>query len=72
VKFLPGILGKNWIHLRDGSGSAQKGDNDITITTDETVGVGEIVTVRGLLKIDQDLGAGYTYKVIVADAKLVR
>jgi len=72
VKFLPGIMGKNWIHLRDGSGSAQKGDNDITITTDETVGVGEIVTVRGLLKIDQDLGAGYTYKVIVADAKLVR
>jgi len=72
VKFLPGIMGQNWIHLRDGSGSAQKGDNDITITTDETVAVGEIITMKGLLKIDQDLGAGYTYKVIVSDAKIVR
>ena len=32
VKFLPAIMGKNWIHLRDGSGSTAAGDFDLTVT----------------------------------------
>jgi len=31
VKFTPEIMGKNWIHLQDGSGDA--GANDLTVTT---------------------------------------
>lgn len=72
VKFLPGIMGKNWIHLRDGSGTPEKGDNDITITTNDTVAVGDVVTANGLVKIDQDLGAGYKYPVIIEDAKMAK
>lgn len=70
VKFLAGIMGKNWLHLRDGSGAADKGDNDIAVTTLENVTVGDVVTVTGTLRVDKDFGAGYRYPVIVEDAKL--
>jgi hypothetical protein len=70
VKFLPEIMGKNWLHLRDGSGSREKGDDDITVTTSDSVKVGDVVTVKGMLRVDKDFGAGYRYPVIVEDAKL--
>lgn len=70
VKFLSGIMGKNWLHLRDGSGSGEKGDNDITVTTNDVVAVGDVVTVSGTLRVDKDFGAGYRYPVIVEEAKV--
>jgi len=70
VKFLPEIMGKNWMHLRDGSGSREKGDDDVTVTTTEAVKVGDVITVTGTLRVDKDFGAGYRYPVIVEDAKL--
>ena len=69
VKFNAGIMGKNWLHLRDGSGAAGK-DNDITITTDDQTAVGDVVVVKGTVRIDKDFGAGYAYPVIIEDAKL--
>jgi hypothetical protein len=71
VKFNGGILGTNWIHLQDGTGSAENGDNDITVTTLGTASVGDVVTATGILVTDQDFGAGYTYKVLVKDAELI-
>lgn len=68
VKYSGGILGKNWIHLRDGSGA--EGTNDLTVTTDATARVGDTVVVRGKVSIDKDFGAGYRYDVIVEDATL--
>jgi hypothetical protein len=70
VKFLPSIMGKNWIHLRDGSGAAADGSNDLVVTTMETAKVGDVVTARGTVRTDIDLGMGYSYKVIVENAKL--
>jgi hypothetical protein len=70
VKFNPGIMGKNWVHLQDGSGKADKGDNDITVTTQDMTSVGDTVLVKGMVRIDKDFGAGYAYPVIVEDAKL--
>ncbi|MHB0968509.1 MAG: nucleotide-binding protein [Thermoanaerobaculia bacterium] len=72
VKFLPGIMGRNWVHLRDGSGSAETGDNDITITTAEMANVGDVVLVTGVVHADKDFGAGYTYAVIVEDGKIAK
>lgn len=72
VKFLGGIMGTNWMHLRDGSGSSDKGDHDITITTDETAAVGDVVTVKGRLAVDKDFGAGYRYAAIIEKAKLTK
>ena len=72
VKFLGGIMGKNWIHLRDGSGSSDKGDNDLAVTTNDTVAVGDIVLVSGVVHVDKDFGAGYRYPVIVEEAAVSR
>ena len=70
VKFLPEIMGRNWFHLRDGSGTADKKDNDLTVTTSETVAIGDVVVVKGKVKTDQDFGAGYAYPVLIEDAKV--
>ena len=70
VKFLPGIMGKNWLHLRDGSGTRDKGDDDITVTTADSAAVGDVVLVSGTLRIDKDFGAGYRYGAIVEEAKV--
>lgn len=70
VKSLSGIMGKNWLHLRDGSGTPEKGDHDLTVTSNGTARVGDIVTVRGTVRLDKDFGAGYVYPVIVEDARI--
>lgn len=72
VKATSGVLDRTWIHLRDGSGSDAAKDNDITVTTTEAASLGEIVTVRGVVHLDRDLGSGYQYPVIIEDAKLTR
>ena len=71
VKFNGGILGTNWIHLQDGTGSVEDGTHDITVTTDATASVGDVITVKGTLVTDKDFGAGYTYAVMIENAKLV-
>ena len=70
VKFLPEIMGKNWLHIRDGSGSRKEGDDDITVTTEERAAVGDVVVVSGTLRVDKDFGAGYRDPVIIEEAKL--
>ncbi len=71
VKFNENIMGKNWVHLRDGSGSVGK-DNDITVTTGDKVSVGDVVTAKGTVRVDKDFGAGYAYPVILEDAKMAK
>jgi hypothetical protein len=70
VKFLPSIMGKNWVHLRDGTGSAADGSNDLVVTTMETAKAGDVISVHGTVRTDIDLGMGYSYKVIVENASL--
>ncbi len=72
VKFNGGVMGKNWIHLQDGSGDAAKGNNDITVTSMDEAAVGQVITVRGKVKTNQDFGSGYKYAIIVEDAKIVK
>jgi hypothetical protein len=70
VKFTQGVMGKNWIHLRDGTG--EEGTNDLTVTTDATVAVGDLVTARGTVVLDKDFGFGYSYVILVEDAKVTK
>ena len=72
VKYNPGIMGKNWLHVRDGSGSDAAGSNDLLVTTTASAAVGEVVTAQGVVRTDKDFGAGYVYKVLIEDAKLSR
>lgn len=70
VKYNPGIMGKNWVHLRDGSGSAADNNNDILVSTLNPAKVGDIVTAKGIVRTDNDFGAGYAYKVLIEEATL--
>lgn len=70
VKFTANVLGKNWLHLRDGSGADTSKDNDITVTTTDTAAVGDTVTVKGVVRLDRDLGSGYSYAVVVEEASI--
>ena len=69
VKFSPEIMGKNWIHLQDGTGAA--GTNDLTVTTSAMVKKGDTVIISGVLVIDKDFGYGYAYDVIIEDAEVI-
>lgn len=70
VKFTAGVLDRNWLHLQDGSGAA--GADDITVTSKDGAGVGEVVTATGTVHLKRDFGAGYSYPVIVEDATISR
>lgn len=70
VKYNAGIMGKNWMHLQDGSGSASNGTHDLLVTTKGQAKPGDVVTVQGVLHTDKDFGAGYSYKVIIEDATI--
>ncbi|MCI5145485.1 MAG: DNA-binding protein [Candidatus Electrothrix sp. AR3] len=72
VKFSQMIMGKNWIHLQDGSGEPGKNTHDLVVTTLENVEKDSIVTVEGILYKDKDFGAGYRYTAIIEDAKIVQ
>jgi len=69
TKFNPGIMGRNWVHIQDGSES--DGKFDLTVTTDQSVTVGDVVTFSGEIALDKDFGAGYTYEVIMENAKIL-
>jgi hypothetical protein len=72
VKSNSGIMGRNWLHIRDGSGSREKKDDDLTVTTADGAAVGDVVVVRGVAHVDRDFGAGYAYPVVLEDAKVTR
>lgn len=70
VKVNAAIMGRTWLHLQDGSGSATDGTNDITVTTDAEPKLGDVVTVTGTLAVGKDFGSGYSYKAIVENARI--
>ncbi|WP_157493563.1 hypothetical protein [Draconibacterium sediminis] len=70
VKVNEQVMGKNWVHIQDGTGT---GSNfDLTITTQADVKVGDVVTFKGKLTLEKDFGAGYFYDVIMEDGTLVQ
>ncbi len=71
VKFNGGIMGTNWIHLQDGTGSADTGTHDITVTSSATAKVGDVVTATGTVAVEKDFGAGYRYPVLLENAVMV-
>jgi hypothetical protein len=69
TKFNPEIMGKNWVHIQDGT-VFQEGF-DLTVTTDAKVSVGETVTFQGKIVLNKDFGYGYTYNVLMEEGKSV-
>jgi hypothetical protein len=71
VKRVPGVMGRTFVHLRDGTGDAARKDHDLTVTMTETPEVGDTLLVEGALTVDKDFGSGYQYDVIIEDARPV-
>ncbi len=70
TKVNPEIMGKNWIHIQDGTMS--DGQFDLTITSDFVPEIGSILTLEGKIALDKDFGYGYTYQVLMEEAKIVQ
>lgn len=68
VKYNANIMGKNWVHIQDGTGAA--GSNDLLATSTSTAKVGDMVVVEGKVTLDKDFGAGYKYKLLLEEAKV--
>jgi hypothetical protein len=70
VKTNAGIMNKDWLHVRDGSGG--EGTNDLTVTTTSQPlpNVGDTVVVTGTVTLDKDFGMGYQYPVLLEDAEV--
>ena len=72
IKVSSGIMGKTWVHLRDGSGSAELKTNNLVVTTQDVPAVGDVVTASGTMYKDKDFGAGYLYALIMEEASLLK
>lgn len=60
------IMGKNWIHLEDGTGD--QGVYDLTITSSESVPVGSVVIAEGILSTNKSFNTGYYIPLLLEDA----
>lgn len=67
VKVNNGIMGRNWVHIRE-----KGNDQDLTITTNEVVMVGENVAFEGKIAHKKDFGSGYFYDLIMEEGKRLK
>ncbi|MDX1775272.1 MAG: DNA-binding protein [Desulfobulbales bacterium] len=71
VKVSPRIMGRNWIHLQDGTGNPEENTHDLVITTAlEPEADWDIITMQGVVAANKDFGSGYTYAVMIEEATL--
>lgn len=68
AKINPNIMGRNWVHLQDGS----KDDYDLVITCDVQIPVGHTVTLTGKVVLNKDFGSGYKYDILLEEGQVVQ
>ena len=68
VKVNNGIMGRNFIHVQDGTGDANS--NNLIVTSKQTANVGDQVSVSGVVAVNRDFGGGYTYALLIEDASI--
>lgn len=68
LKFSPMIMGRNWIHIQDGTGNPMKNEHDLVVTSKSEAKEGSLIIVEGVVAAKKDFGAGYMYDVIIEDA----
>jgi hypothetical protein len=70
VKVNNGIMGRNFVHVQDGTGDAAAGTNNIIATSKQTANVGDQVKVSGNVMLNRDFGMGYSYPLLIEDASI--
>ena len=68
VKVNNGIMGRNFVHVQDGTGNA--GSNNLIVTSKQTASVGDQVKVSGVVVVNRDFGGGYSYPLLIEDASI--
>ncbi|WP_166966175.1 hypothetical protein [Yeosuana marina] len=68
TKINAGIMDRNWIHIKDGS----KDDYDLVVTSDDYVPEGAEFTIKAVVVLNKDFGAGYKYDIILEQGTLVK
>lgn len=68
VKVNTGIMGRNWLHIQDGTGDGE--NYDLTVTSDDNATVGQVIVVEGYVSLNKDFGSGYKYDIILEDSKV--
>jgi hypothetical protein len=68
TKINEGILGRNWLHLQDGTADSQ----DLVVTSTDAVDPGSEVTIRAIVNLNRDFGAGYSYDVLLEEGKIIK
>ena len=71
MKVTTGVLGRTYLHVRDGSGDATKGTHDLTVTTAATPAVGQVITIEGVVALDREVGAGYSFPTLIENARVL-
>ena len=70
VKVSRMIMGRNWVHIQDGTGNPMENTHDLVVTTKAEPKLDSVVTVEGTLHANKDFGAGYKYNAIIEDAEI--
>lgn len=68
VKVNNGIMGRNFVHVQDGTGDAKASTNNLVVTSKQTAAVGDQVTISGLVVLNRDFGSGYSYPLLIEEA----
>ncbi|OCC14281.1 NrfJ [Dissulfuribacter thermophilus] len=63
-------MGKNWVHIQDGTGGKEGTPTELVITTNALPNPGDVIAIEGTLYADKDFGAGYKYDVIIENSKV--
>ncbi|MDI1322031.1 MAG: GW dipeptide domain-containing protein [Algoriphagus sp.] len=62
------IMDRNWLHIKDGTADKY----DFVLTSQSSVPVGHSVLFEGVISIDKDFGAGYSYPILLENATFVK
>jgi hypothetical protein len=68
VKVNNGIMGRNFVHVQDGTGDANS--NNLIVTSKQTANVGDQVSVSGKVVLNRDFGSGYLYPLLLEDTSI--
>ena len=68
VKVNNGIMGRNFVHVQDGTGDANS--NNLVVTSKQTAKGGDLVTISGVVVVNRDFGSGYSYPLLIEEASI--
>jgi hypothetical protein len=68
VKVNNGIMGRNFVHIQDGTVDASS--NNLIVTSKQTANVGEQVVISGMVVLNRDFGSGYSYPLLIEEANI--